>query len=194
MRKIINALLVGLLGSLLVVGTAYAHSGYLRSQPGADAVIATAPTRVDIWFKRELFRRQGENKIRVTGADGTVASTGETMMDDDDRTHIWISLQPGLPTGKYLVEWKNVSLEDGHPSMGNFSFEVDPQAQVTSTPMLALSPASAQAEITNAAPPLATTAAAIPETSGSRVGPCAAGMLPLFGLLGVVLLKRFHRE
>lgn len=75
-------------------------------------MIATPPTRVDIWFEQELFRRQGENTISVTDPDGRLVSTGDTMIDDDDRTYIWVSLQSGLSTGKYLVEWKNLSLED----------------------------------------------------------------------------------
>jgi copper resistance protein C len=190
MRKIINALVIGLLGGLLLVGTAYAHAAYLRSQPGADAIIAVPPTRVDIWFKQELFRRQGENTIQVTGPDGAVVSVGETSVDDDDRKHIWVSLQSGLAAGKYLVAWKNVSLEDGHPSTGNFSFTLDPQAQVTSTPMLAPSPTSAGVVLTSTTPPLAATTTAIPTVPQSQPGPCAASLLPVLGLLGFVLVRR----
>ena len=149
MRKISFALLILILGGLLFVETAYAHAAYLRSIPGADAIIAEPPSRVDIWFEQELFRRKGENTITVTSPDGKVVSTGDTTIDDDDRTHIWVDLQSGLPNGKYLVEWKNVSLEDGHPSEGSFNFIIDPQAKVTSTPMESVT-------MTNTPPPQAT--------------------------------------
>lgn len=172
-------------GGLLFVETAYAHAAYLRSNPGADAVLTTAPPRVDIWFEQELFRRQGENTITVTAPDGSEVSSGETMVDDDDRTHIWVNLLPGLPAGQYMVAWKNVSLEDGHPSKGSFYFWVDPQSAVTSTPM-------------DSAHPLETMTAPQPPTQGpaptvaalsSPGGPCAAGLAPLaiVGLLGVTL-------
>jgi methionine-rich copper-binding protein CopC len=194
MRKIINALAAGLLGGLLLVGIAHAHAAYLRSEPGADAVVATPPARVDIWFKQELFRRQGENSIRVTGPDGSIVSRGETSIDDDDRTHIWVDLQPGLPAGKYLVEWKNISLEDGHPTEGSFSFTFDPLAQMTSTPMLASSPTSEIIVITSTTPPKAAPPITIPDVPGSRAGPCTAGLLPMLGVYGFVRIRRSHRK
>ncbi len=194
MRKIISTLFIGLLGGLLIVGTAYAHAAYIRSQPGADAIIAAPPTRVEIWFEQELFRKQGENTIQVTGPDGTIVSMGETTMDDDDRKHIWVDLQPELPTGIYRVEWKNVSLEDGHSSTGSFSFTLDPQAVVTSTPMLESSPTSEETNRTTTTPfPVAITATTAPKTPGST-GPCAAGMLPAFALVGVILMKRSRQQ
>lgn len=187
MRKLINALFVGLLGGLLLVGTAYAHAAYLRSQPEAEAVIATPPTRVDIWFEQELFRRQGDNTIRVTSSDGSLVSVGETSIDDDDRTHIWVDIQAGLPAGKYLVTWKNVSLEDGHPSTGDFSFTLDPKAQVTSTPVLKPSDDSNK-PLTLPAPTKA------PSTSSPVSWPCAAGTLPALGLFGFVLVQNFRKK
>ncbi len=133
----IKALLIGLFiaGGLLFVETALAHSAYLRSNPGADAIIATAPAKVEIWFSQELFRRKGENTIHVSGADGQEVSSGETQIDDDDRTHIWVEVLPNLPAGTYLVEWRNISVEDGHSTEGSFNFTIDPQTAVTSTPM-----------------------------------------------------------
>ena len=90
---------------------------------------------MDVWFSQELFRRKGENTIRVTAPDGTEASVGDTAIDDDDRTHIWVQLKPDLPAGVYQVHWRNVSLEDGHPYEDAFCFTIDPQAAATSTPM-----------------------------------------------------------
>jgi copper resistance protein C len=196
MQKIINALMIGLLGGLLVVGTAYAHAAYLRSIPGADAIIATPPSRVDIWFEQELFRRQGENTIQVTGPDGTVVSDGETMIDDDDRKHIWVNIQPGLSAGKYLVEWKNVSLEDGHSSIGSFSFMMDPQAKVTSTPMGSVtqtcSPHPPQIDSTPQPPP--TTESSHSKIPSPTNNPCTMGFIPLIGLVMISRMLRFQRR
>jgi methionine-rich copper-binding protein CopC len=181
MRKISLALFVGILGGLLLVGTAYAHARYLRSEPGADAVIATSPSRVDIWFAGELFRRQGENTIRVIGPDGQAVHTGETELDDDDRTHIRASIQSDLPPGRYLVEWRNVSLEDGHPEEGSFNFTLDPQAAATSTPM-GQTPASVSTQTT------------VPEAAPRTGGPCSSVYLPVGGAFVVGLIHRFRRK
>jgi methionine-rich copper-binding protein CopC len=164
MRKISFALLILILGGLLFVETAYAHAAYLRSNPGENAIIAAPPARVDIWFEQELFRRKGENTITVTSPDGKVVSSSDTPIDDDDRTHIWVDLQSGLPNGNYLVEWRNVSLEDGHPSEGSFNFIIDPLAKVTSTPMESVTmadsppPQATQPNVTPQPPPIADSA------------------------------------
>lgn len=93
MRTLIRALVIGVVGGLLLVGTAYAHAAYIRSNPGADAIVATPPSRVDVWFAQELFRRKGENTIHVSAQDGQEVSVGETTIDDDDRKHIWVQIQ-----------------------------------------------------------------------------------------------------
>jgi methionine-rich copper-binding protein CopC len=218
MRTVIKAFVVGVVGGLLLVGTAYAHSRYVRSEPGAEAIVATPPARVDIWFSQELFRRKGENTIQVTGPDGTEVSVGDTAIDDDDRTHIWVSLKPNLPAGVYQVVWKNVSLEDGHSFEGSFSFTIDPKALVTSTPMGTPTPigkvASASTatevvpaqtrppaptpETTSAAPGLAVTTVAspapAPASTPAASGPCGLGTAPVIGLAGYVIIQRSRRK
>jgi methionine-rich copper-binding protein CopC len=181
MRKISTAVLIGILAGFLLAGTASAHSRYLRSDPGTDAIIATPPSQVDIWFTGELFRRKGENTIRVVGPDGQQASTGETEIDDNDRTHIWINLRSDLSAGKYLVEWKNVSLEDGHPEEGSFSFTIDPQAVVTSTPM-------------GLTPPSISTAITVPAVTPQTGGPCTSGIVPVGGMVAFGIVRRLRRK
>jgi copper resistance protein C len=200
MRMLMTAIIVGVVGGLLLVGIAYAHAAYVRSSPGADAVIATPPARVDIWFAQELFRRAGENTIHVTASDGTEVSVGDTSIDDDDRKHIWVNLKPNLPAGVYTVAWKNVSLEDGHASQGSFSFTVDPQAAATSTPMgtptpigkATAKPAASEAAVATISPtqPPAIAPTKSPQTSS----PCGLGTAPLVGLAAYVAVKRSRRK
>ena len=193
MRTIIKtsllAIFLAFAGGLLFMETALAHAAYLRSNPGADAIIATSPPRVEIWFKQEVFRRAGENVISVMNAQGQPVSMGETTVDDDDRKHIWVELQPSLPAGIYTVKWKNTSLEDGHPSDGSFAFTIDPQAKVTSTPMGKVAPTalSQPTETENAPAQASPTAPAKPAPVN---GPCAASLVPTLGLVGFVLLRR----
>jgi methionine-rich copper-binding protein CopC len=177
--------LLGVLGVLAVglvfvgVGVVYAHADYARSEPGAGAVVAEAPARVDVWFTQDMFRRQGENWLHVAGPDGAEATAGEAVIDDDDRRHLWVELLPNLPAGEYTVTWHTLSAEDGDDEEGTFTFTVDPEAQVTSTPMLpdeaALpSPTAPTGQITQAPEP---TAAPAPSSG------CGQGLLPVAGLV-----------
>jgi methionine-rich copper-binding protein CopC len=196
MRKIINALVFGMAGGLLLAETVFAHAAYLRSEPGAEAIVATPPSRVDIWFEQELFRRKGENTITVTGPDGRVVSTGDTEIDDDDRTHIWVNLHASLPAGKYLVDWKNLSLEDGHPSEGSFHFIIDPQAKVTSTPM---GISTSSVTMTNSPLPQSTrtdfTTLPAPTTAPAPAdNPCPIGLAPVGVLVAFGFMLRFRRK
>lgn len=187
MRIITKALILSLLGGLLFVGTAYAHAAYLRSNPGADAIVAAAPERVEIWFKQELFRRKGDNAITVTNADGQTVSVGDALVDDDDRKHLWVAMQPNLAPGLYTVAWKNLSFEDGHPAEGMFSFMVDPQAKETSTPMgVDAAPTSGETPSATATPNPSPTAT-LPVKSTPTGLPCAASLIPLLVLGGLVL-------
>ena len=199
MRTLSRAIIVGVIGGLLLVGTAYAPAAYVRSSPGADAIVATPPARVDIWFAQELFRRQGENTIHVTASDGTEVSVGDTTIDDDDRKHVWVDLKPNLAAGVYMVAWKNVSLEDGHPSEGSFRFTIDPQAAATSTPMGTPTPigrATAKPAATEsvAATPSVAPSSATPTKASPPITVCGLAVAPIFGLAAYVTLTRARRN
>ena len=198
-RRLTRALIIGLVGGLLLVGTAYAHAAYVRSNPGADAVVATPPARVDIWFAQELFRHKGDNTISVTAPDGQEVTVGDTTIDDDDRKHAWVNLKPNLAAGIYQVAWKNVSLEDGHPSEGSFSFTIDPQAAVTSTPMGTPTPigkiaATATVPETAAATPSPASPTVAPTKPAASSGLCGLGAAPIIGLAAYVVVKNSRKK
>jgi hypothetical protein len=177
-----------IVGGLLIAGSAYAHAGYVRSEPGDGAVIAAPPARVDLWFSQELFRRAGENWIRVVGPGEWIVHTGDAQIDDDDRKHLWVMLQPGLEPGVYRVEWRSLSAEDGDPDEGSFTFTLDPQAAATSTPMGMETPTASP---TSSAVEMASTdIAPSPSPPTSEGGSCAPGLVPAAGLVGLVWLHR----
>jgi cell division septation protein DedD len=154
---------------------------------------------VDIWFAQELFRRKGENTIRVTAPDGQEVSVGDTIIDDDDRTHVWVNLKPDLAAGVYQVAWKNVSLEDGHPTEGSFRFTLDPQAAATSTPMSEPTPigqATAQPAATESATatPSAAPSVATPTKAPPSLTVCGVAVAPIVGLAAYVTLSRSRRK
>jgi methionine-rich copper-binding protein CopC len=166
---------VVVLASLLALRSAYAHAAYERSEPGAGSLVSTAPARVDIWFTQDMFRRQGENWIRVSGPDGAEVQSGESAIDDDDRRHMSVALAGDLEPGEYTVTWRTLSSEDGDSEEGTFSFTFDPQAQTTSTPMQSVTATLLPPTHTPVAQPSPT----VPSATG--VG-CAAGLVPAIGL------------
>jgi methionine-rich copper-binding protein CopC len=182
-RKIIWLYFIagGLIG-LLVPTLTWAHADYARSEPAADAVIAEAPAEVHVWFTQELFRREGANNLEVTGPDGARVDQGDARIDDDDRAHLFVSLQPELPPGRYLVHWQALSIEDGHEGEGEFAFTVDPSAAESSAP----EPAAADDE-----PATASTPAAEPAAPGSSSLPCLGGLI-FGGLLVAVRAPRWR--
>jgi hypothetical protein len=125
---------------------------------------------------------------------------GEVQIDDDDRKHIWILLQPGLQSGEYRVEWRSLSAEDGDTDEGVFSFILDPQAAVTSTPMGAAAPTKAPAAsptlpaLVDKPTSVQDTSVPAPTVTDSQEGPgggsCLPGLLPVGGLVGATLLYR----
>ena len=117
------AALLALAGMLGVVD---AHSELERSEPGADAVIASPPRHVEAWFA-SAARDNGRNLIAVTGPSGDRVDEGETLVDAGDPRHLTTELRGGLDAGRYDVSWR-VSSEDGHPVEGAFAFTVDPEA------------------------------------------------------------------
>jgi hypothetical protein len=137
---------------------------------------------VDVWFAQDMFRRQGENWLHVASPDGAEVTAGEAVIDDDDRRHMSVELLPGLPSGEYTVTWHTLSAEDGDDDEDTFTFLVDPEADVTSTPMqpedagLPSPTAPLTGLITETPAPTATPAA--PSSSG-----CGPGLVPAAGLV-----------
>src|SRR5205823_2244347 len=60
----------------------------------------------------------------TANSNGQVVSTGATTVDDANRRHFFVALQPSLPAGRYVVSFHNVSDEDGEADHGQFAFYV----------------------------------------------------------------------
>jgi methionine-rich copper-binding protein CopC len=165
---------------------ARAHGEIERSDPAADAVLPAAPAEVHIWFSQELFRREGANMIKVSGPDGARVDGGDTQIDDDDRKHAFVSLQPNLPPGFYTVSWRNLSVEDGHEGSGEFSFTVEPAAGEAAPQS---SPPAAQQAATETPLPSPTPAPA-PTPPASSGLPCLSGLLLGGGVLMAIISRQ----
>ncbi len=181
---LLTLVLSGVLG--LRAGSIYAHARYERSDPPADAVIPEAPPEIHVWFTQELFRREGANDLRVYGPGGTRVDEGDARIDDDDRTHMIVSLQPGLPAGTYTVEWETLSAEDGDEDSGEFSFTVSPASEGGTPPASEIGTAQAATPTeTPTTPPPTASPTPMPTTPvpSSTPAPDGGALACLSGLL-----------
>lgn len=132
-----------LAAALLAWGTgqAMAHARYERSQPAEGATVEASPSRVEVWFTQELRRSRGLPRVIVVDESGDVVSQ-EATLDDDDRTHVFVSLPPALPASRYTVIWHTLSDEDGEEAQGAFHFFVGGAAPTAGQPTPSPAPAA----------------------------------------------------
>lgn len=123
---------VVLVALVAVANPAMAHGELERSEPADGAVVNVAPEQVHAWFTQELFRRAGENALDVSTDDGERVA-GEVVIDDSDRTHMYITFESPLEPGTYVVRWQSLSATDGDSASGEFSFTFDPVATTAAT-------------------------------------------------------------
>jgi methionine-rich copper-binding protein CopC len=136
--RLLPLALVALVAALLPSGLALAHAHYDHSTPSIGQVLATAPQRVDIYTDSEMRRVAGGNVITVADASGNSVDDGNTVLDDNNRQHFSVGLQPNVPPGRYVVSFKTLSDVDGDADSGKFAFYVgagptDAQKQLDAT-------------------------------------------------------------
>jgi methionine-rich copper-binding protein CopC len=103
---------------------ALGHGTLVKSDPKDGTVDERPPPRVQAWFNSEL--ESAGSGMTVLGPDGRPVLGAEGGVDLDDVEHASIKavLPPGLPPGKYRVQWRTTSVEDGDQNEGTFGFEV----------------------------------------------------------------------
>jgi methionine-rich copper-binding protein CopC len=102
----------------------FAHARYDHSNPTPGQVVATSPPAVDIYTAQDMRKTAGADVITVTDAAQNHVDTGNTVVDDANRRHFSVGLQPNLPPGRYLVVFKTLSDQDGEADSGQFAFYV----------------------------------------------------------------------
>jgi methionine-rich copper-binding protein CopC/uncharacterized membrane protein len=103
------------------VPSASAHAILLRSDPAADTVLRSPPSRVRLWFSEDL-NGNSSSAVVVDAANRRV-DTHDLEFSHADPREMAVSL-PLLPAGTYVVAWKTQSAEDGHVTSGSFLFRV----------------------------------------------------------------------
>jgi methionine-rich copper-binding protein CopC len=105
----------------------FGHARYDSSTPSKGEILAVSPSMVEITFSNDIQKVSGTFGITVTRDRGADVTAGPSAVNDADRTKLSVPLQPGLADGRYVVNYKNVSDEDGDPYEGAFSFYINYQ-------------------------------------------------------------------
>ena len=122
------ALLRVLLTATLALGVqfgVFAHTGLKQSTPAADAVIAVAPTKIDLVFTEpvKLVRLQimAPDHEMPTSFTPNAAAQAEFSFET-----------PGMHPGTFTVNWGVIGA-DGHAVNNSYKFTVDPAAAASAS-------------------------------------------------------------
>lgn len=177
-------LAVALAGLVLSTGSAGAHANYERSEPADGATVAESPGRVDVWTSQEMSRSEGLPTMIVVNESGDVVSEEDAVLDDADRTHMYVELPPSLPDKRYTVIWHTLSDEDGEEAQGAFHFYVGAATDGVDTPAPVDTPEPTAPPAATSVPTESPEPAATPAAAG---GDDDGGDVPLWALaLGIV--------
>lgn len=122
-RRLIAAVAVAATVGLLVPAGAGAHAAFLGSSPGPGQRVEAAPGQLVLRFTEPLNARL--TTVRLEGPRGLLRANMATA-----GTRLTVTPAEELGDGGWVVRWRTVSTEDGHPLEGRFSFGVraDPLA------------------------------------------------------------------
>jgi copper transport protein len=180
------AVVVVVLSSLGVRGLG--HAGARLSDPLEGATLGDTPSLVRIYFSERP--EPSLSSIRVLDTDGRAYQIGNPELVADDPLSLSVRVQP-LPTGVYIVTWRNLSAVDGHATDGSYAFGVraTPAVGAARPQSFRASPLEVVARLTLIAGivVLLGTAAGALARFGD-VGPSRAAVGWLIAAIGVVLL------
>jgi methionine-rich copper-binding protein CopC len=190
-RKLVGIIAVSALAIAaagLAVSVAGAHARLAESTPAVGEVLAASPPQVSITFTQEVQKITGTYGIDVFDASGAEVTAADAVLSDDDRHILTVDLQPALPVGRYVVQYKNVSDADGDPFEGAYAFYVgrEPTAEeLTADEQLADQEEEATPTTQPAASP---TVAAIPTATASPTTPSGDGDDDAGGALTLIVV------
>ena len=116
-----RGLLLTLVGWVLGVGLALAHSGLQRAEPPVESKLKRPPSEVKLYFTERL--EPAYSTIRVEDDNGAQVDRQDSHVDPSNSLVLRATLQP-LEHGAYTVIWRVLSV-DGHVTEGRFTFRVE---------------------------------------------------------------------
>lgn len=102
--------------------SAHAHANLANADPAPNSVLEVSPSRVTIWFTEPL--EPSLSTIQVLDSGGRRVDNGDSMLDPNDPTVMYVTVPTDLPNGTFTVGWRNLSTVDGHTIRGTFFYSV----------------------------------------------------------------------
>lgn len=176
MRRFIVSFVAAAL-AVAAVTTVFAHAEPNTVSPGDGAVLNTPPSQIVLEMTQDMARTANANNIVVVNAAGQTVTTQSATIDNTDRRKLSVPLPAGLPVGKYTVEWKTLSADDGDAANGTISFTYNPALTPTAgtttlhTDIIDVSPTPQPSP-----PPSVTATAAGASAGGSSGGGGSSGV------------------
>ncbi len=101
--------------------TARAHAHLRKSEPSANARMASAPRHLRFWFSEapELSL----TTVALLDAAGNAVTLSAPERDPDSAMAVRVGITSVVAPGRYTVRWRTAG-SDGHPSSGTFTFVV----------------------------------------------------------------------
>src|SRR5689334_16261368 len=122
MRRFLIAGLAAACLWLLLGSGALAHSVLLSSTPASGAQLASPPATVQMTFSEGVAPEF--SSFAVLDRARRHYESAQPPVIDAQKGLVTVALQPNLPSGVYIVQWKVVSVIDGHLTRGSFAFTV----------------------------------------------------------------------
>ena len=122
-----------LVAVLLLAGPAllFAHQSLRRSVPDKDARLDRVPSELRLTFNEPVDLSL--TRILLVGPAGDTMSLAPLARHADSATVVWTAIRAPLGAGAYRVRWITAG-SDGHPTSGDFGFEILPGAEGLAAP------------------------------------------------------------
>ena len=115
-RRVLSVIVLGVALSSTVL---LAHMALSKSLPAKDAVEASKPAKVQLWFSQKPDL--AVSKVTLTGPAGAVKLG--TLAADATEKSLAATVDGETPDGAYTVAWQAAG-DDGHVQKGEFAFSV----------------------------------------------------------------------
>ncbi len=116
LQRVLLALVVGLLGSVMFSVPAQAHTDLIEAVPADGSKLEVAPNNVIFTFNEELLG--ATVRVSITNESGAVVAKD---ISESAGSVVTVPWPADLPVGAYSVSYRVVS-GDGHPVTGEISF------------------------------------------------------------------------
>ena len=129
-HRLTAILITTFIALLFGVSPAWAHGGLERSDPPNGGVVAIGRSALTLWYTEAIGASASTFELHTS--DGVRMAVTASVSETDTGGIVRISTQP-LPKATYLLDWKVLSIEDGHSSSGSVLFGVGTRPEVVAS-------------------------------------------------------------